>query len=159
MTLSYRLPRAVSDQSLDGLAISGAERVFLAKMLLANGEDNVATWAQRSQHVIEAARWQEVRAKASSAGHNIEIAAEGLWKRLLAHNESLDLLVDALSFEDLLLGVATFLAIDLVDTVFDEKGTKVAAASSEVEDLSLATELVLVADLNDALDAHERLGN
>ena len=45
------------------------------------------------------------------------------------------------------------------ESVLDEKGSKLAAASTEVQNLRLMANLILVADLNDALSTHEWLSN
>jgi len=108
---------------------------------------------------MERPGWKKVRAKATSAGHDVEVPAVGLRKRLAADDEGLDLFVDALPFEKLLLRVATFLAIDLSQAVLDEKSAELAAASTEVKNLGVPTDAVLVADLDNALDAHQRLRN
>ena len=45
------------------------------------------------------------------------------------------------------------------EPVLDKKGSKLAAASTEVQNLRLMADLTLVADLNDALSTHEWLSN
>ena len=67
---------------------------------------------------------------------------------MLAHDESLNVLVDALCFEHLLLCIRAFLGINLVETLVSEHLAELPLASAEVQDLGLLPAIVAVAPIS-----------